>query len=102
MIFRTAQQRIQEEETLELREDGLEEEPVLDPDIVSEDVEKIDSLPEPEKEDEYPDKTITQEEPEFVEKDSEEELPDELDLGLPDPEENIAQSRCPTSWRREF
>jgi len=78
-----------EEETLELREDGVEEEPVLDLDIVSEDVEKIDSLPEPEKEDEYPDKTITQEEPEFVEKDPEEELPDELDLGLPDPEETL-------------
>ena len=78
-----------EEETLESREDGVEEEPVLDPDIVSEDVEKIDSLPEPEKEDEYPDKTITQEEPEFVEKDPEEELPEELDLGLPDPEETL-------------
>lgn len=78
-----------EEETLELREDGVEEEPVLDLDIVSEDVEKIDSLPEPEKEDEYPNKTITQEEPEFVEKDPEEELPDELDLGLPDPEETL-------------
>ena len=78
-----------EEETLELREDGVEEEPVLDPDIVSEDVEKIDSLPEPEKEDEYPDKTITQEEPEFVEKGAEEKLPEELDLGLPDPEETL-------------
>lgn len=77
------------EETLELREDGVEEEPVLDPDIVSEDVEKIDSLPEPEKEDEYPDKTITQEEPEFVEKGAEEKLPEELDLGLPDPEETL-------------
>ena len=78
-----------EEETLESREDGVEEEPVLDPDIVSEDVEKIDSLPEPEKEDEYPDKTITQEEPEFVEKGAEEKLPEELDLGLPDPEETL-------------
>ena len=78
-----------EEETFELREDGVEEEPVLDQDIVSGDVEKIDSLPEPEKEDEYPDKTITQEEPEFVEKDAEEKLPEELDLGLPDPEETL-------------
>lgn len=79
----------QEGETLELREDEVEEEPVLAPGIVSEDVEKIDSLPEPEKEDEYPDKTITQEEPEFVEKDAEEKLPEELDLGLPDPEETL-------------
>ena len=79
-----------EEETLELRDGGVEEEPVLASDIVSEDVEKIDSLPEPEKEeDEYPDKTITQEEPEFVEKDAEEKLPEELDLGLPDPEETL-------------
>jgi hypothetical protein len=79
-----------EEETLELRDGGVEEEPVLTSDIVSEDVEKIDSLPEPEKEeDEYPDKTITQEEPEFVEKDAEEKLPEELDLGLPDPEETL-------------
>jgi hypothetical protein len=39
-----------EEETLELRDGGVEEEPVLTSDIVSEDVEKIDSLPEPEKE----------------------------------------------------
>ena len=77
-----------EEETLESREDGVEE-PVMDSDIVSEDVEKIDSLREPEKEDEYPDKTITQEEPEFVEKDPEEKLPEELDLGLPDPEETL-------------
>ena len=79
----------QEGETLELREDGVEEEPVLAPGIVSEGVEKIDSLPESEKEDEYPDKTITQEEPEFVEKDAEEKLPEELDLGLPDPEETL-------------
>ena len=77
-----------EEETLESREDGVEE-PVMGSDIVSEDVEKIDSLPEPEKEDEYPDKTITQEEPEFVEKGAEEKLPEELDLGLPDPEETL-------------
>lgn len=79
----------QEGETLELREDEVEEEPVLAPGIVSEGVEKIDSLPESEKEDEYPDKTITQEEPEFVEKDAEEKLPEELDLGLPDPEETL-------------
>ena len=79
----------QEGETLELREDEVEEEPVMAPGIVSEGVEKIDSLPESEKEDEYPDKTITQEEPEFVEKDAEEKLPEELDLGLPDPEETL-------------
>ena len=79
----------QEGETLELREDEVEEEPVLAPGIVSEGVEKIDSLLESEKEDEYPDKTITQEEPEFVEKDAEEKLPEELDLGLPDPEETL-------------
>lgn len=79
----------QEGETLELREGEVEEEPVLAPGIVSEGVEKIDSLPESEKEDEYPDKTITQEEPEFVEKDAEEKLPEELDLGLPDPEETL-------------
>ncbi len=79
----------QEGETLELREDGVEEEPVLAPGIVSEGVEKIDSLLESEKEDDYPDKTITQEEPEFVEKDAEEKLPEELDLGLPDPEETL-------------
>jgi hypothetical protein len=54
MIFRTIQQRIQEEETLELRDGGVEEEPVLTSDIVSEDVEKIDSLPEPEKEERIP------------------------------------------------
>ena len=79
----------QEGETLELREDEVEEEPVMAPGIVSEGVEKIDSLPESEKEDEYPDKTITLEEPEFVEKDAEEKLPEELDLGLPDPEETL-------------
>ena len=77
------------EETLELIEDEVEEEPVLDPDIAPEDLEEIDSFPGPEREDEYPEQTITQEEPEFVEKDVEENLPEELDLGLPDPEETL-------------
>ena len=77
------------EETLELLEDEVEEEPVLDPDIEPEHLEKIDSLPEPEREDEYPGQAITQKEPEFVEKDVEENLPKELDLGLPDPEETL-------------
>jgi hypothetical protein len=77
------------EETLELIEDEVEEEPVLDPDIAPEDLEEIDSFPEPEREDEYPEQTITQEEPKFVEKNVEENLPEELDLGLPDPEETL-------------
>ena len=77
------------EETVELIEHEVKEEPVLDQDIESEDLEKIDSFPEPEREDEYSEKTITQEEPEFVEKDVEENLPEELDLGLPDPEETL-------------
>jgi hypothetical protein len=77
------------EETLELIEDEVEEEPVLDPDIAPEDLEEIDSFPGPEREDEYPEQTITQEEPKFVEKNVEENLPEELDLGLPDPEETL-------------
>ena len=77
------------EETVELIEHEVKEEPVLDQDIESEDLEKIDSFPEPEREDEYSEKTITQEEPEFVEKDVEENLPEELDLGLPAPEETL-------------
>ena len=77
------------EETVELIEHEVKEEPVLDQDIESEDLEKNDSFPEPEREDEYSEKTITQEEPEFVEKDVEENLPEELDLGLPDPEETL-------------
>jgi hypothetical protein len=77
------------EETLELIEDEVEEEPVLDPGIAPEDLEEIDSLPEPEREDEYPEQTITQEEPKFMEKIVEENLPEELDLGLPDPEETL-------------
>ena len=77
------------EETVELIEHEVKEEPVLDQDIESEDLEKIDSFPEPEREDEYSEKAITQEEPEFVEKDVEENLPEELDLGLPDPEETL-------------
>ena len=77
------------EETLELIEDEVEEEPVLDPDIAPEDLEEIDSFLGPEREDEYPEQTITQEEPKFVEKNVEENLPEELDLGLPDPEETL-------------
>ncbi|MDC0646189.1 hypothetical protein OAP38_00400 [Opitutales bacterium] len=79
------------EETLELLEDEEEEEeePVLDPDIEPGNLEKNDSLPEPEREDDYPEQTITQKEPEFMEKDVEENLPEELDLGLPDPEETL-------------
>ena len=77
------------EETLELIEDEVEKEPVLDPDIAPEDLEEIDSFPGPEREDEYPEQTITQEEPKFVEKNVEENLPEELDLGLPDPEETL-------------
>ena len=77
------------EETVELIEHEVKEEPVLDQDIESEDLEKIDSFPEPEREDEYSEKMITQEEPEFVEKDVKENLPEELDLGLPDPEETL-------------
>ncbi|MDG1356433.1 MAG: hypothetical protein P8P90_09340, partial [Opitutales bacterium] len=73
------------EETIELIEHEVKEEPVLDQDIESEDLEKIESFPEPEREDEYSEKTITQEEPEFVEKDVKENLPEELDLGLPAP-----------------
>ena len=74
------------EEILESIEDVAEEEPV--PNTVSEDFEKENSLPEPDVEDDYYDKTITQE-PEFVEKDVEENLPKELDLGLPAPEETL-------------
>ena len=77
------------EETLELIEDEVKEEPLFDQDIESEDLEKIESSPEPKREDEYSEKTITQEEPEFVEKDVEQNLPEELDLGLPDPEETL-------------
>ena len=77
------------EETVELIEHEVKEEPVLDQDIESEDLEKNDSFPEPEREDEYSEKTITQEEPEFVEKDVKENLPEELDLGLPAPEETL-------------
>ena len=74
------------EEILESIEDVVEEEPV--PNTVSEDFEKENSLPESDVEDDYYDKTITQE-PEFVEKDVEENLPKELDLGLPAPEETL-------------
>ena len=74
------------EEILESIEDVVEEEPV--PNTVPEDFEKENSLPEPDVEDDYYDKTITQE-PEFVEKDVEENLPKELDLGLPAPEETL-------------
>ena len=77
------------EETIELIEHEVKEEPVVDQDIESEDLEKIESFPEPEREDEYSEKMITQEEPEFVEKDEEENLPEELDLGLPDPKETL-------------
>ena len=77
------------EETLELIEDEVKEEPLFDQDIESEDLEKIESSPEPKREDEYSEKTITQEEPEFVEKDVEQNLPEELDLGLPDPKETL-------------
>ena len=74
------------EEILESIEDVVEEEPV--PNTVPEDFEKENSLPEPDVEDDYYDKTITQE-PQFVEKDVEENLPKELDLGLPAPEETL-------------